>query len=120
MWVYSPKEIENIVDYGKKPNSSKQVKELVKEIEDIRVHTDQSELLQSNNLSVRNMIVPCSQEFVLVTADYSQLELRVMAHLSKDDGLMEALKGQGGEDVFKSIASRWKKLPYGQVNSRFS
>ena len=44
--------------------------------------------------------------YVLVSADYSQLELRILAHLSKDKELMRVLNHGG--DVFKNIASVWK------------
>ena len=41
---------------------------------------------------------------VLVAADYSQLELRMIAHLANDSKLMTILNG--GEDVFRSIAGQ--------------
>ncbi|MDO5617730.1 DNA polymerase I [Kocuria sp.] len=40
----------------------------------------------------------------LVTADYSQIEMRVMAHLSKDEGLIEAFCG--GEDLHRYVGSK--------------
>ena len=40
----------------------------------------------------------------LLTADYSQIEMRVMAHLSKDDGLIEAYRA--GEDLHNFVGSR--------------
>jgi DNA polymerase I len=40
----------------------------------------------------------------LMTADYSQIEMRIMAHLSKDDGLIEAFNT--GEDLHSFVASR--------------
>ena len=40
----------------------------------------------------------------LLTADYSQIEMRIMAHLSKDEGLIAAFKS--GEDLHKTVASR--------------
>ncbi|MFI5807036.1 DNA polymerase I [Streptomyces sp. NPDC051561] len=40
----------------------------------------------------------------LMTADYSQIELRVMAHLSEDAGLIEAFKS--GEDLHTTVASQ--------------
>ncbi|GJF17861.1 DNA polymerase I [Mycolicibacterium cyprinidarum] len=40
----------------------------------------------------------------LMTADYSQIEMRIMAHLSQDDGLIEAFNT--GEDLHSFVASR--------------
>ncbi|XP_063984918.1 DNA polymerase theta [Diachasmimorpha longicaudata] len=42
---------------------------------------------------------------VIVSADYCQLELRILAHFSGDDKLLEALRKPG--DVFKNIAAKW-------------
>ena len=39
-----------------------------------------------------------------MTADYSQVEMRIMAHLSEDDGLIEAFNS--GEDLHTTMASR--------------
>jgi DNA polymerase-1 len=41
---------------------------------------------------------------VLMTADYSQIEMRIMAHLSGDAGLIDAFNS--GEDLHSSVASR--------------
>jgi len=40
----------------------------------------------------------------LLTADYSQIEMRIMAHLSGDDGLIEAFRS--GEDLHRFVGSR--------------
>ncbi|MGW6455680.1 DNA polymerase I [Streptomyces sp. NPDC055078] len=40
----------------------------------------------------------------LMTADYSQIELRVMAHLSQDEGLLQAFTS--GEDLHNTVASQ--------------
>jgi DNA polymerase-1 len=45
----------------------------------------------------------------LMTADYSQIEMRIMAHLSKDEGLIEAFNS--GEDLHTFVASRAFSLP---------
>jgi DNA polymerase-1 len=41
---------------------------------------------------IRQVFVPSVPDWVIVAADYSQIELRVLAHLSQDDGLMEAFR----------------------------
>ncbi len=45
----------------------------------------------------------------LMTADYSQIEMRIMAHLSQDAGLIEAFNS--GEDLHTFVASRAFSLP---------
>jgi len=52
---------------------------------------------------------------VLVAADYSQLELRVIAHLSADRKLLSVLNSGG--DVFKLIASQWKMVDITDVTA---
>jgi DNA polymerase-1 len=46
---------------------------------------------------------------VLMTADYSQVEMRIMAHLSEDAGLIEAFNS--GEDLHTTMASRVFEVP---------
>jgi DNA polymerase I-like protein with 3'-5' exonuclease and polymerase domains len=50
---------------------------------------------------------------VLLAADYSQLELRMIAHLSQDSKLIQILNGDG--DVFKLITAQWKSISVGEV-----
>ena len=49
----------------------------------------------------------------LLTADYSQIEMRVMAHLSRDEGLIEAYKA--GEDLHNFVGSRVFDVPIDEV-----
>lgn len=49
----------------------------------------------------------------LLTADYSQIEMRVMAHLSEDPGLIEAY--QTGEDLHNYVGSKVFDVPVDQV-----
>jgi DNA polymerase I len=50
----------------------------------------------------------------LLTADYSQIELRVMAHLSEDEGLIEAFTS--GEDLHTTVASQVFGVPKAAVD----
>jgi DNA polymerase-1 len=50
----------------------------------------------------------------LLTADYSQIEMRIMAHLSGDEGLIEAFKS--GEDLHTTVGSRVFGVPAGEVD----
>lgn len=49
----------------------------------------------------------------LLTADYSQIEMRVMAHLSRDPGLIDAY--QKGEDLHNYVGSRVFDVPVSEV-----
>ena len=50
----------------------------------------------------RAFVAQDSPKSVLFSADYSQIELRVLAHLSQDPGLLEAFKR--GEDIHSATA----------------
>jgi DNA polymerase-1 len=50
-----------------------------------------------------------------MTADYSQIEMRIMAHLSEDDGLIDAFRS--GEDLHTTVASRVFGVAPGDVDA---
>ncbi|MFQ5771819.1 MAG: DNA polymerase I, partial [bacterium] len=52
---------------------------------------------------IRRAFIPGDVEHVILDADYSQVELRIMAHLSKDPVLIEAFKNE--EDIHTKTAS---------------
>ncbi len=56
-----------------------------------------------NGRQIRKVFVPRSQEYILVDADYSQIELRVLAHISGDKGLIDTFKRN--EDIHTRTAS---------------
>ena len=51
----------------------------------------------------------------LLSADYSQIELRVLAHLSQDESLLEAFRR--GEDIHAATASQMFGVPLNEVDS---
>ncbi|MEM6763897.1 MAG: DNA polymerase I [Bacteroidota bacterium] len=53
---------------------------------------------------VRKGFIPRDDEHILLSADYSQVELRIMAALSKDEAMIEAF--QGGMDIHRASAAR--------------
>ncbi|XP_054985461.1 DNA polymerase theta [Sorex araneus] len=59
------------------------------------------------SVSMRHAFVPFPGGFILA-ADYSQLELRILAHLSHDRRLIQVLNSGG--DVFRSVAAEWKMV----------
>lgn len=52
-------------------------------------------------------------DHTLISVDFCQIELRVLAHLSKDSNLLSALKSSG--DVFINLSSKWHKIPETEV-----
>lgn len=53
---------------------------------------------------------------ILISADFCQLELRVLAHLSKDQSLISIFSTLN--DVFTSIAAKWNKVPETDVTEK--
>lgn len=62
---------------------------------------------------IRKAFVPGSPDGFILSADYSQIELRIMAHLSCDQHLISAFKD--GIDVHSATAARIFGIPYGEV-----
>ena len=56
-----------------------------------------------------------SQDWNLIAADYSQIELRVLAHLSEDENMLTAFTN--GEDIHTATASEMFKLAPSEVNA---
>ncbi|MFP8961042.1 DNA polymerase I [Streptomyces nanhaiensis] len=76
-------------------------------LQNIPVRTDEGRAIR------RGFVVGEGYESLL-TADYSQIELRVMAHLSEDEGLIEAFTS--GEDLHTTAASQVFEVPKDRVD----
>jgi len=63
---------------------------------------------------IRDTFVVGSGYAELMTADYSQIEMRIMAHLSGDEGLIEAFNS--GEDLHSFVASKAFDIPISEVS----
>ena len=53
---------------------------------------------------IREAFIPSDEDHLLLSADYSQVELRLMAHLSEDEGLIAAF--EEGRDIHAATAAR--------------
>ncbi|MBU3011055.1 DNA polymerase I [Polaribacter vadi] len=62
---------------------------------------------------VRKAFIPRSQEYVLLAADYSQIELRIIAALSEEDNMINAFKN--GKDIHASTAAKVFNVPLDEV-----
>jgi DNA polymerase-1 len=62
---------------------------------------------------IRKAFVPRDARHVLLDADYSQIELRIMAHLSQDPTLIRAF--QEGKDIHRETAALVFKVPPAEV-----
>lgn len=62
---------------------------------------------------IRAAFVPRDDQHLILSADYSQIELRVMAELSGDEGMLEAFKN--GEDIHTVTASKIYKVGVDEV-----
>lgn len=62
---------------------------------------------------IRKAFVPSSPEGVILSADYSQIELRIMAHLSCDQHLIEAFRN--GIDVHSATAAKIFRISHEEV-----
>jgi DNA polymerase-1 len=127
--------VQDILDYrGLSKLKSTYVDALPNQVEPStgRVHTDYMQTvaatgrLSSNNPNLQNIpirtergrqvrkaFVPKNEDYVLLAADYSQIELRIIAALSEEDNMIEAFKN--GEDIHASTASKVFNVPISEV-----
>ncbi|MEC3905836.1 DNA polymerase I [Tamlana sp. 2201CG12-4] len=127
--------IQNILDFrGLSKLKSTYVDALPVQVEDTtgRVHTDYMQTvaatgrLSSNNPNLQNIpirtergrqvrkaFIPRHEDYTLLAADYSQIELRIIAALSKEETMISAFKN--GEDIHASTASKVFNVPIEEV-----
>jgi len=127
--------IQNILEYrGLAKLKSTYVDALPLQVEEStgRVHTDYMQTvaatgrLSSNNPNLQNIpirtergrqvrkaFIPRNDDYTLLAADYSQIELRIIAALSEEENMIEAFKN--GEDIHASTASKVFNVPLSEV-----
>ena len=127
--------IQSVLDYrGLSKLKSTYVDALPEQIEEStgRVHTDDMQTvaatgrLSSNNPNLQNIpirtergrqvrkaFIPRNEDYTLLAADYSQIELRIIAALSDESTMIEAFKN--GEDIHASTASKVFNVPLEDV-----
>ena len=63
---------------------------------------------------VRKAFIPRSEDYVLLAADYSQIELRIIAALSEEENMIKAF--QNGEDIHAATAAKVFGVPLEEVS----
>lgn len=64
---------------------------------------------------IRKAFIPDSKDCTFFSADYSQIELRIMAHLSNDEHMIEAFRS--GADIHAATAAKIYVIPVEEVTS---
>jgi DNA polymerase-1 len=64
---------------------------------------------------IRKAFVPHSKDFTILSADYSQIELRIMASFSKDETMIESFRN--GIDIHTSTASKVFRVSLAEVDA---
>lgn len=64
---------------------------------------------------IRKAFEPRDDEHILLAADYSQIELRLIAEISKDESMLDAFKD--GNDFHRATAAKVYQVPYEEVTS---
>ena len=77
-------------------------------LQNIPVRTEQGR-------EIRKAFVPESADAVMMSADYSQIELRIMAHLCADEHMCEAFRE--GTDVHAATAAKIFRIPVSEVTA---
>ena len=76
-------------------------------LQNIPIRTDRGK-------EIRKAFVPRDKEHIILSADYSQIELRIIAHISKDENMMAAFRN--GEDIHTATASKVFGVAAAEVN----
>jgi len=128
--------IEKILDYREKVKLKNTYLDVLPNLidpKDNRVHTTYNQLgtttgrISSNNPNLQNIpvrtglgkqirkaFIPGEAYDLLLSADYSQIELRILAHLADDEGLISAFNS--GQDIHSRTASEVFGIKYSEVD----
>lgn len=77
-------------------------------LQNIPIRTDRGK-------KIRKAFIPRDKNYVLLSADYSQIELRIIAELSKDEAMLEAFKS--GFDIHAATAAKVYGVKMEEVNA---
>ena len=66
---------------------------------------------------IKKIEIVSQDDWVLLSADYSQIEVRLMAHFSGDSSLIDLLSRPSG-DLFKTITARWTGIAETSITAK--
>ena len=106
-----PKEVNNITHrihttYSQTVAATGRLSSLNPNLQNIPIRTKRGQ-------QVRKAFVPRNEEYTLVAADYSQIELRIIAALSEDEGMIQSFNN--GEDIHAATAAKIFDIPLNEV-----
>ena len=76
-------------------------------LQNIPIRTDRGK-------EIRKAFIPRDKDHIILSADYSQIELRIIAAISQDANMMDAFNR--GEDIHTATASKVFNVPAAEVN----
>ncbi|NOZ45897.1 MAG: DNA polymerase I [Chlorobi bacterium] len=70
---------------------------------------------EAKGRKIRKAFIPSDSKHILISADYSQIELRLMAHISNDTNMIQAFLSNS--DIHKATAAKIYNIPLSEVSS---
>ncbi len=95
--LISPRDNRIHTSYNQAVTSTGRLSSTNPNLQNIPIRTEKGQL-------IRKAFVPRSDEFVLLAADYSQVELRIMASFAQDETMIDAFRN--GQDIHAATASK--------------
>ncbi|MGB3586913.1 MAG: DNA polymerase I [Tunicatimonas sp.] len=104
--LISPRDNRIHTSYNQAVTSTGRLSSTNPNLQNIPIRTEKGQL-------IRKAFVPRSDDFILLAADYSQVELRIMASFAQDETMIDAF--QNGQDIHAATASKIFDVPLDEV-----
>ncbi len=104
--LISPRDNRIHTSYNQAVTSTGRLSSTNPNLQNIPIRTEKGQL-------IRKAFVPRSDDFILLAADYSQVELRIMASFAQDETMIDAF--QKGQDIHAATASKIFDVPLDEV-----
>ena len=100
---------------GKLHTSYKQATTATGRLSSVNPNLQNIPIRDENGREIRKAFIPSDEEHIFLSADYSQIELRIMAALSQDGEMMKAFSE--GKDIHSITAAKIYRVPENEVTS---